>query len=104
MRRRQRANCAISTVRECHKEFRVGRGDSDYMYFASKRARDARLDLADSAEAKMDILNEYLDFTKSIEKFNQARFDAQAIEQQSLERSRYERLSAEIELMKAKRK
>jgi len=95
-------NNALIEIASRYREFVVGRGTLDAMFDAARRCLAARLDLLTDPAQRMQARVEYRDFLLRAEKLNQARFDAGAIKRQDLEQTRYERLSAEIELARAR--
>jgi hypothetical protein len=99
---KERMNYAIRETRLRFDEFRSDAGDLDALFNAGHRACEARLDLANIPELRLILLTEYLEFLKEIEKLNQTRFDANKISKQQLEHAHFERLTAEIDLLRAK--
>jgi outer membrane efflux protein len=77
--------------------------NEDYRYRMLQRVVQAGLELCDTPGEKVALLKQYLEVTKEDEKRTQARYDAQRIPIGDLNRARYERLDAEIRLLRAKR-
>src|SRR5262249_46245 len=73
------------------------------MYGRWQRLLHAALELYQKPTEKIALLDQYLDMTKDAEKIEQARFDAGRSRIDDLQRARYERLDAEIRLLRAKR-
>ncbi|MFL5331454.1 MAG: hypothetical protein ACJ8C4_21400 [Gemmataceae bacterium] len=96
---KRRMNHALRETSGLFYQYRVGRGTLDGLIVAAQRARNARLAVTCDPAQRIVILTEYRDFLRNVEKLNQARFDVGGIRQEDLESSRYERLSAEIELL-----
>ncbi len=68
-----------------------------------QRLVQAGLELCDKPAEKVALLTQYVELTKELEKKEQARFDAGREAAYELRRARYERLDAEIQLLRAKR-
>ncbi len=77
--------------------------NEDYRYRMLQRVVQAGLDLCDTPAEKIALLKQYLEVTKEDEKRTQARYDAHRIPIGDLNRARYERLDAEIRVLRAKR-
>jgi len=99
---KERVNSAVEVVHGRYREFCVGRGTLDVTFEWAQRALTARLELLSDPAQLLQVLVEYRDFLKAIEDMNQKRFNFGAIKRQDLEQSRYERLTAEIELVKTR--
>ncbi len=101
---KERFNTSHRAARFRYREYRTGRGTLDELLHWSHRARNAQLEAAGDPKKRIAILTEYRDFMKTIEELNQSRFKVGALKQQDLEQTRYERLTAEIDLLQAKHK
>ncbi len=75
----------------------------DGLYGPWKRLVQAGLELYDKPADKLVLLTQYLEITKEVEKDAQAQYDAGRTRIGDLHRARYERLDAEIRLLRAKR-
>jgi outer membrane protein TolC len=68
-----------------------------------KRLVQAGLELYDKPADKVALLTQYLEITREAEKYAQDCYDAERLRIGELHRARYERLDAEIRLLRAKR-
>jgi hypothetical protein len=105
-----RYNAALAAARDeyAFEEFVKHRGpsqldDPDGRYAWLKRFVDAGLDLCDTPAEKVAILANYLEVTKELERLEKVRYEAGRSGVGSFERTRYERLDAEIQLLRARR-
>lgn len=76
----------------------------ELMFDASMRAKDARLELSRNSKEDLELLEEYVTFTKDIEKNIEARVEDGREDRSLATKARYLRLDAEIQLLKAKQK
>jgi hypothetical protein len=67
------------------------------------RLVEAGLELCDKPAEKVALLSQYLEVAKEAEKLTQARYDAGRVRSSDLHQARYERLDAEILLLRTKR-
>jgi hypothetical protein len=79
------------------------RDGPDDLYGRWQRLVQAGLELCDKPAEKVALLTQYLEVTKEAEKIEQARYDAGRIRIGDLHRARYERLDAQVQLLRAKR-
>jgi hypothetical protein len=79
------------------------RGDPDDLYGPWQRLVRAGLELCDKPDEKIALLKQYLEMTKEAEKVAQQRYDTGRVRIGALNRARYERLGAEVQLIRAKR-
>ena len=100
---KERYNAAVGELHDRTKEFLAGRGTLEYLFDAHRRLTRAGLEVYEKPADRVALLQKNLDQAKEVEKVNQARFDAGRIASQDLHRSRYFRLDAEIELLRARR-
>lgn len=105
-----RYNEAVSEAREYYEQEELANRNAicldpgqDYRYRMLQRVVHAGLELCDKPADKVALLTQYLEVTKEIEKLAQTRYDAGRIGISDLHRTRYERLDAEIRLLRAKR-
>jgi len=75
----------------------------DDLYGRWQRLVQARLELCDKPTEKVELLSQYVELTKELEKADQSRLDAHRIPKYELHRARYQRLDAEVQLLRAKR-
>jgi hypothetical protein len=100
---KERYNEAASELQARYKEFIAGRGDLDSLYEANRSLLESGLELTDKPEEKIALLAQRVGQAREIEQVNQGRYDAGRIPVQTLNRCRYLRLDAEIQLLRAKR-
>jgi len=102
-----RYNEALGEAREYYelrgRPFVCLRGDPDDLYEPWQRLVQARLEVCDSPPEKVALLTQYVEMTKEAEKYDQVRYDAGRVPITILHRARYERLDAELKLLRAKR-
>lgn len=79
------------------------RSSADDWYGTWQRLVYAGLELYDKPADRISLLTQYLEVTKGLETIAQARFDHGRTRIGDLHRARFERLDAEIRLLKAKR-
>lgn len=77
--------------------------DQDSFYRMWERLIRAGMDVHEKQSDKVALLAQYLDVTKDLEKLEQARVESGRNPPSLLRRARYERLNAEIRLLRAKR-
>src|SRR3954451_22323154 len=77
--------------------------DPDHLYGPWQRLVKAGLELCAKPAEKVTLLTHYLEMTKEAEHLEQARYDAGRVHITELHRARYERLGAELQLLRAKR-
>jgi hypothetical protein len=101
---KERHNVAVKMLKERVNEYEKGVRDLRPVFEAARLTADAKLDLAQNAEARTAVLKQLLDVTKLVES-NLAQQLARGFGSQAdLERARYDRLTLEIELLRAKQK
>ena len=102
-----RYNAALGELKGLYKERLlpgVDRLDNlDDLYGPWQRLVQAGLELCDTPVEKVAVLTPYVEMTKETEKTEQARYEAGRVTITSLHRARYQRLDAEIQLLRAKR-
>lgn len=100
-----RYNEAVAEMEARYKEFLSGRerGTFDAMVEVAQRLVQSGLELNDKPAERAALLAQYVELTKEVEKIAQARFDVARIPVDELHRARYQRLDAEIQLLRAKR-
>jgi hypothetical protein len=101
-----RYNEAVSEAREHYiaepsDDSRLSRQDSFYSRWG--RVVKAGLALCDKPADKVALLKKYLDLTKVVERAHKEGYDLGRTTKGDLNRARYERLDAEIRLLRAKR-
>jgi hypothetical protein len=101
---KKRFDQANHAMRERYVKFQAGRGSLDEFLLWSKRARNARLEVTGDPKQRIAILTEYRDFMKFVDELIEERYNVGAVKEMSREQTRYERLTAEIELLQAKAK
>ncbi len=97
-----RYNEAVAEVKALHKMLLAGRGTIDSCVGAGRRLVQAGLELCDKPADKVTLLTQFVELTQMAEKSIQARlaFNGTSAD---LHRARYQRLDAEIQLLRARR-
>jgi ribosomal protein L20 len=98
-----RYNSAVKQLEGRYNDFLTGMGALDIVVSVARRVTDSDLELADNPANQIAIREKLVDFLKTVEKLEQARLETQEIGLIDLEFTRYWRLDAEIQLLKAKR-
>jgi hypothetical protein len=75
----------------------------DALYGRWQRVVQAGLELCDKPADKVTLLSQYVDVAKELEQETKSRCDAGRLPIYHLHRARYQRLDAEIQLMRARR-
>jgi len=103
---KERYNAAALLFKERMNEYKKGTRDISPVYEAARLAVAAKLDLAETAQAKIDTLEKTKEVAELFEKYLQEQFGRKFASKADLERARYSRLSVEVELerLKAKQK
>jgi hypothetical protein len=100
---KERHNVAVLLLDERVNEYKRGVRDASFVFDAARLTSDAKLDLADTAEARSATLEQVLDIARLIEGHLQKQLDNGFGSKGDLERARYGRLSVEVEILKAKK-
>jgi hypothetical protein len=97
-----RYNAAVDEVATLYKMYLAGRGNIDGFIDAGQRLVKAGLELHDKPADKIALLTQFVELAREAEKIAEARmgFSGTAAE---FYRVRYQRLDAEIQLLRAKR-
>jgi hypothetical protein len=98
-----RYNEAVGEVKGLYAMYTAGRGTLDSFVEAGQRLVHAGLELYDKPADKVALLTQFVELTKEAEKIAQARLDAAIVPITELRRARYQRLDAEIRLLRARR-
>ncbi len=101
-----RYNEAVSELKAYYEEESLGVDrlyTLDELYKPWQRLVQAGLELCDKPAEKVALLTQYVEITKEAEKNHKARYDAGRESIKYLHRARYERLDAEIQLLRANR-
>jgi len=101
---KERHNAAALLLAERIKEYKKGTRDISPVYEAARLAVDAKLDLDETAKARIDTLKQTLEVARLFENHLQKQFGLGFASKAGLERARFSRLSVEVELLKAKQK
>jgi hypothetical protein len=101
---RERHNVAVKLLEERINEYKKGVRDISPVFEAARLTAEAKLDLAENAEARTAALKQLLDVAKLIES-NLAQQLAKGFGSKAdLEQARYGRLTLEVELLRPKPK
>jgi hypothetical protein len=99
---KERHNVAVKMLEERVNEYKKGVRDISAVFEAARLTAEAKLDLAENAEARTAALKQLLDMAKLIES-NLAQQLAKGFGSKAdLERTRYARLTLEVELLRPK--
>jgi hypothetical protein len=99
-----RYNAAVAEAAGRIQEFQTGHCNLEAMAGVARRLVDSGLELRDKAADQVTLREQFLELAKEIEKIVQVRFEAGRISPADLELAHYERLDAEIQVLKARRK
>ena len=101
-KQKERHNVAVKMLEERVNEYKKGVRDIGPVFEAAHLTAEAKLDLAENAEARTAVLKQLLDVAKLVES-NLAQQLAKGFGSKAdLERARYSRLTLEIQLLRAK--
>jgi hypothetical protein len=98
-----RYNEALFEVEGLTKLYQLARASYDSLAEARQRLLQAGLELCDKPADKVALLTQFVERTRAAEKIAQARHEAGRGTESALHRARYQRLDAEIQLLRAKR-
>lgn len=101
-KRKERHNAAVSLLDERIAEYKRGGRELGAVFEAARLVADAKLDLAESAEARVETLELTLKVAQRIESQLQQQVDKGFGSKGDLARAKYARLSVEVELLKAR--
>jgi hypothetical protein len=101
---KERHNVAVKLLEERINEYKKGVRDIGPVFEAARLTAEAKLDLAEGAEARTAVLEQLLDVAKLIESHLQQQLAKGFGSKADLERARYGRLTLEVELLPAKQK
>ncbi len=101
---KERHNAAVKLLEERVSEYKKGARDIGPVFEAARLTAEAKLDLAEGAQARTAVLEQLLDVAKLIESHLQQQLTKGFGSKGDLERARYARLTLEVELLRAKQK
>ena len=101
---KERHNVAVRLLDERVTEYKKGVRDASHVFDAARLTAEAKLDLAETVEARATVLEQVLDIAKLIEGHLQQQLDKGFGSRGDLERARFGRLSVEVEIIKAKQR
>ena len=99
-----RYNVAIAEMEVRLRELRAGKCLFDALADVAQRLVDSGIELSDKPTEQLTFREQFLELATEIERIQKASFDSGRTGQADLERARYLRLDAEIQVLKAKRK
>lgn len=102
-KQKERHNVAVKLLEVRVTEYKVGRSDIGPVFEATRLTAEAKMDLAETAEAKVAALELVLEVARLIESTLQQQIEKGFGSRADVERARYARLTVEIELMRAKK-
>ena len=100
---REKRNEAVAAARSSYEEFMKGRGRSDDMYRSCQRVVEAGLELCATPAEKVALLTQLVEVMAEVDKDMQSRHAVARASAGDVHRARYERLDAEVRLLRAKR-
>ena len=98
----RRYNVALEELKQSHTAFETGGVNSRAVVDAGIRLLEAELSLAEDAAGRIAVLQKTVNIVREFESAYQSSVDSGERSQLELQRVRYERLTMEIELLKAK--
>jgi hypothetical protein len=98
-----RYNEALVEVEGLSRMYQAARASYDSVAEARQWLLQAGLELCDKPADKVALLKRYVERTKAAEEIAQSRLDAGRGTESAIHRARYQRLDAEIQLLRAKR-
>ena len=101
---RERHNVAVKLLEERVNEYKKGVRDVSSVFEAARLTVDAKLEIAETKEARTEVLEQTLDVTRLVETQLDERLKKGFGSKSDLERARLARLTAEVELLRAKGK
>jgi outer membrane protein TolC len=101
---RERHNVAVKLLEERVNEYRKGVRDVSSVFEATRLTADAKLDLAETRDARVVVLGQVLDIAKLIESKLEERLKKGFGSKSDVEQARLSRLNVEVELLRAKAK
>lgn len=100
---KERHNVAVKLLEARLNDYKRGVRDLSAVFDATRLAADAKLDLAETPEARTAVLQQTLEAAKVVESHLEEQLKKGFGSQADLERARFARLSVEVELLKNKR-
>jgi hypothetical protein len=101
---KERFNAALATTKARYQEYLAGRGTTDMLLDSVQRLTTADLELTDKPAERIAILEKRLALYREADKIMEARYQAGRISLADREEMRYQRLDAEIQLLREKEK
>jgi hypothetical protein len=101
---KERHNSAVKLLELRIADYRKGLREVAVVFEAARLAGEAKLDLAENADQRGTILEQALEVSKAFESYLQKQVDKGIGSKADLERARFARLSAEVQLLKARQK
>lgn len=101
---KERYNTAVSEVKELYEMYQRGRGTIDTFTEAAQRLVKAGLEVHEKPADRVTLLTQFVELSKEVEKQAKERFEAGRILSADYYRTRYQRIDAEIQLLRARAK
>jgi hypothetical protein len=101
---KERHNTAVEEVESLHKLFTQGNHSLIELAPAVDRLVDAACELQPDAKDRIAIREQHVEYLQTVEKMTQAQFQAGLAGRSDVLRARYERIDAEIRLLREKEK
>lgn len=99
---KERHNTGVVLLEERVKEYKKGIRDLNLVFEAARMVVGAKLDLAERAEDKINVLGQSLEVAQLIENHVQKQLSHGFGSKADVERARFARLSVEVDLLKLK--
>jgi hypothetical protein len=98
-----RYNEALAEMQQQAALYQKGRSAFDSFAEAGQRVMQARLELSDTPADKVAVLAQFVELNRTAEAMARARFESARGTEAAIHRARYQRLDAEIQLIRARR-
>jgi hypothetical protein len=99
---KERHNVAVKMLEERVNEYKKGVRDISSVFDAARLTAEAKLDMAENAEARTAVQKQLLEVAKLVENNLAQQLTKGFGSKADLERARYARLTLEVELLRAK--
>jgi hypothetical protein len=99
-----RYNVAVAEMQARYAEISAGRANCDIAVEAARHLVDSGIELTDKPAEQLAFREKFLELAKEVERIIEAQVEAGKTGVGDLEKARYLRLDAEVQLLKVKRK
>jgi uncharacterized protein (TIGR00725 family) len=101
---KERFNYALAEIEARYHRCLAGTGTDEVLFEAAQRLLQAGLEVADTAEARLKLREQYLELAREVERIIALKVEAGKEQIAELERARYFRADAEIQVLREKAK